>query len=111
MPRPSASFKALRTLLAIVALTLVAPGGAKALAAPGPSISALRAAGASEIQDIFIRAPEGAPDGQPLQVLIALHGMGGKGADFGEALASQADAHGWLIVAPTISYGDWTDPD
>jgi pimeloyl-ACP methyl ester carboxylesterase len=42
--------------------------------------------------------------------LIALHGMGGNGVDFGNSLASQADAHGWLIVAPTIGYGDWTDP-
>lgn len=45
-----------------------------------------------------------------MQVLIAVHGMGGNGADFGNALASQADSHGWLIVAPTINYGDWTDP-
>jgi pimeloyl-ACP methyl ester carboxylesterase len=36
--------------------------------------------------------------------------MGANGADFGGALASQADQHGWLIVAPTINYGDWTDP-
>jgi predicted esterase len=43
-------------------------------------------------------------------VLIALHGMGGNGPDFANAIAGQADAHGWLIVAPTIAYGDWTDP-
>jgi pimeloyl-ACP methyl ester carboxylesterase len=49
-------------------------------------------------------------DGQPIQVLVALHGMGGNGTDFGNALASQADAHGWLIVAPSITYGDWTNP-
>jgi pimeloyl-ACP methyl ester carboxylesterase len=36
--------------------------------------------------------------------------MGGNGRDFGEALASEADQYGWLIVAPTINYGDWTDP-
>ena len=27
------------------------------------------------------------------------------------ALDQQADANGWLIVAPTIKYGDWTNPD
>jgi hypothetical protein len=32
--------------------------------------------------------------------------MGGNGADFANALAGQADAHGWLTVAPTIGYGD-----
>jgi len=70
----------------------------------------LRAVGATEVQNVFIRPPVGAPEDRPLQVLIALHGMGGNGADFGSALASQADAHGWLIVAPTFNYGDWTDP-
>jgi len=99
-----------RALLVIVALTLVAPGAPQALAAPGPTLTALRAVGAREVRDIFIRTPVGAPDGEPLQVLVALHGMGGSGADFGTALASQADAHGWLIVAPTFNYGDWTDP-
>jgi poly(3-hydroxybutyrate) depolymerase len=107
---PGLSLSKLGTLLILVALTLLAPGGAKALAAPGPSLSALRAVGAAEVQNVFIRAPQNVPDGQPLQVLFALHGMGGNGADFGGALASQADAHGWLIVAPTIKYGDWTDP-
>jgi len=106
------SLSKIRSLLVIVALTLLAPGGANALAAPGPSIAALRAVGAAEVQDVFVRAPVAAPAdlNQPLQVLFALHGMGGNGADFGSALAKQADAHGWLIVAPTIGYGDWTDP-
>jgi pimeloyl-ACP methyl ester carboxylesterase len=103
-------FSKLRALLVIVVLTLLAPGGAKALAAPGPTLVALRAVGAREVRDVFVRAPVGAPLDQPLQVLIALHGMGGNGTDFANALASQADAHGWLIVAPTIGYGDWTDP-
>ena len=103
-------FLRLRPLLAIVALTLLAPGGAKAFAAQGPSVATLRLAGAAEVGDVFVRAPRGVPTDQPLQVLIALHGMGGNGADFGGSLASAADQHGWLIVAPTINYGDWTDP-
>ena len=101
----------LRPLAAIFALILLAPGGQQAFAAQGPSLASLRIAGAAEIQDVFIRAPRNVSSSEPLQVLIALHGMGGNGADFGGALASQADAQGWLIVAPTISYGDWTDPN
>jgi len=97
-------------VLALVALLMLAQAPTQVLAAPWPSLSALRAVGAAEIQSIYVRAPENVPEGQPLRALIALHGMGGNGADFGGALASQADAHGWLIVAPTISYGDWTDP-
>src|SRR5579859_584098 len=108
MPRMTLS--KLRSLFIVAALTLLAPGGAQALAAPGPTLIALRAVGAAEVQDVFIRAPVGAPADQPLQVLFALHGMGGNGTDFGGALAAQADEHGWLIVAPTFKYGDWTDP-
>jgi pimeloyl-ACP methyl ester carboxylesterase len=74
-------------------------------------VTALRALGASEVQDVYIRPPQGALADQPVQVMVALHGMGGNGHDFAEALAAQADRYGWLIVAPTIRYGDWTDPD
>jgi pimeloyl-ACP methyl ester carboxylesterase len=98
-----------RTLVAVTCLALLSPG-ARAFAASGPTLASLRTAGASQVRDVYVRSPESAPDG-PLQVLVALHGMGGNGNDFGGALASQADAHGWLIVAPTIAYGDWTDPN
>ncbi len=75
---------------AIAALTLLAPGGARrAFAAQGPPSPRCARRGAAEIKDIFIRAPQASPDGEPLQVLIALHGMGGKGTDFGNALASK----------------------
>jgi len=77
-------------------------------------MASLRQAGAAEVQDVYVRLPATrASDAvaQPLQVLVALHGMGGNGTDFGNALAAQADANNWLLVAPTIKYGDWTNPD
>jgi pimeloyl-ACP methyl ester carboxylesterase len=104
-------FARLRPLAILVALTVLVPGSGRAFAAPGPSFATLRSAGASEVKAVFVRPPRTAPAGQPLQVLVALHGMGGNGSDFGNALAEQADAHGWLIVAPTIAYGDWTRPE
>jgi len=108
LPRPSLA--RLRTLIVLAVIFVLAPGGAQALAAQGPTFAALRATGAAEVQGVFVRPPQGAEDGQPLQVVIALHGMGGNGRDFGGALAAEADARGWLIVAPTIKYGDWTNP-
>src|SRR4051812_40409922 len=61
------------------------------------------------IRSVFLRAPRGGTiPGKPLQVLLALHGMGGNGADFSKDLFEQADRYGWLLVAPTIDYGDWT---
>jgi pimeloyl-ACP methyl ester carboxylesterase len=53
----------------------------------------------------------GTVPGKPLQVLLALHGMGSNGDDFSKDLIEQADRYGWLLVAPTIDYGDWTKPD
>jgi pimeloyl-ACP methyl ester carboxylesterase len=108
MLRPSL-FTRLLSLIPILGLALVAPG-ARAFAAQGPTLSALRASGAAEVSDVFVRLPQSNPSA-PLQVLVALHGMGGNGNDFGSALEQQADANGWLIVAPTINYGDWTNPD
>ena len=37
--------------------------------------------------------------------------MGGNGESFARELTEQADRYGWLIVAPTIDYGDWRDPN
>jgi pimeloyl-ACP methyl ester carboxylesterase len=63
------------------------------------------------IRSVFLRAPQRAtPTQAPVQVLVVLHGMGGNGPDFASDLFDQADKNGWLIVAPTIGYGDWTNP-
>src|SRR5437763_8181344 len=73
-------------LLAFAALTVLAPGNNKVMAAPGPTITSLRTAGAREIRGVYVRPPQPrAPGDQPMQVLIALHGMGGNGLDFGSA--------------------------
>jgi pimeloyl-ACP methyl ester carboxylesterase len=98
-----------RLFALLVSLAMLVPRSALAFAT-GPSTDALRADGASEVQDVYMRPPRYTASAKPLQVIIALHGMGGNGQDFGDALASEADQYGWLIVAPTINYGDWTDP-
>jgi pimeloyl-ACP methyl ester carboxylesterase len=91
-----------------VAATVVWVPGPPALAAP-PVNSALVG---TQIRSVFLRTPQrGAVPGKPLQVLVALHGMGGNGEDFSRDLFEQADHYGWLIVAPTIDYGDWTKPE
>jgi pimeloyl-ACP methyl ester carboxylesterase len=89
-------------LSAIVAL--LAPAGVSASA-----ITELQAAGASEVKNVYVRMP-GTADQQPLQVIVALHGMGGNGPDFAAPLAAMADQNRWIVVGPTITYGDWTDP-
>jgi pimeloyl-ACP methyl ester carboxylesterase len=41
---------------------------------------------------------------------MVLHGMGASGEEFSRDFFAQADRYGWLIVAPTIDFGDWTRP-
>ncbi len=43
--------------------------------------------------------------------VIALHGMGQKGDAFGGQLMPFAQARNWVIIAPTLDYGDWREPE
>ncbi len=63
------------------------------------------------VRSVWVRAPDGVRRGDALRVLVALHGMGGNGPDFAGDLVSEADRNGWLLIAPTIDYGDWRDPN
>jgi pimeloyl-ACP methyl ester carboxylesterase len=89
------------------ALAVVSTASAPALAAPGTAA----AFAGTQIRSIFVRLPQaGTVPGRPVQVLMALHGMGGAGDLFAADLFEQADRYGWMIVAPTIDFGDWTNP-
>ncbi len=93
-------------LMLILAATLLWPATASIAASPGTT----GALAGTPIRSVFLRAPRGGTlPGKPVQVLLALHGMGGNGEDFSKELVEQADRYGWLIVAPTIAYGDWTN--
>jgi pimeloyl-ACP methyl ester carboxylesterase len=83
----------------------------RAAASPGVAVSPLVG---TPIRSVYVRSPRGAPLSsrkEPVQVLLVLHGMGGNGEDFSRDLIESADHYGWLIVAPTIDYGDWTNPN
>src|SRR5262249_48655514 len=77
----------------------------------GASPVATAALAGTPIKSVYVRAASGANPKTPQQVLVALHGMGGNGEVFGRDLVEQADQYGWLLVAPTIEYGDWKDPN
>jgi pimeloyl-ACP methyl ester carboxylesterase len=96
-----------RACVCLVGLIIVAAGGALPAGA-GTETDA--AAGALEVQSVYVHIPQVVPTDRPLRVLVALHGMGGNGQDFSQNLLSISDTNGWLLVAPTINYGDWTDP-
>jgi pimeloyl-ACP methyl ester carboxylesterase len=63
------------------------------------------------VSSVFVRFPQTDPTtARPLRVLVAFHGIGGDGATFASDLTAAADQNGWVLVAPTIAYGDWMDP-
>src|SRR5260370_23890093 len=97
-----------RLWLGLVLATIAAWLAVLPVSASRAGISALAD---TPIRSMYVRAPHGAAAGKPLQVLLALHGMGGNGEDFARDLTEQADQHGWLLVAPTIQYADWTNPN
>ena len=82
----------------------VLSGGTAAAARVAP-------AGTADSAAPFTYVPTKAAAAQPLQVVIALHGVGGAGKDFAAPLVQEAERNGWLLVAPTFAYGDWHNPD
>lgn len=91
----------------VLAISLIWTVHAPALAASGASVIL-----GTPIKSVFVRLPRGGTiPGKPVQVLVALHGMSSNGEDFSRDLFATADTYGWLIVAPTIDYGDWTKPE
>ena len=94
------------TLAPAVAAPAPRPGSAKGepsrptpLVAPGSNLV---------IDDYFVHVPP-VITGR-LEVLVALHGMGGAGPAFGETILGRADRERWVVVAPHFAYGDWRDP-
>ena len=49
--------------------------------------------------------------GQPVKLIVVLHGMGGGGADMAEMLGPLAAQQNWAILAPTMPYRDYRDPE
>jgi pimeloyl-ACP methyl ester carboxylesterase len=80
-----------------------------AVALFAPAVLAAEPAAAA-VPSVFLRTPRDVAPGTPLQVLVALHGMGGTGDQIAGRVLAEAERNHWLLVAPTINYGDWTDP-
>ena len=60
--------------------------------------------------ELDVHVPPQANAGQPLRVLVVLHGMGGSGEVFSQSLVGEAERNGWVLVAPTFQYHDYLDP-
>lgn len=92
------------------ALLALSACGAKPLALAALPSTPNPAPGPVAAPSYFLYVPPGLPADQPVRLIIALHGMGGSGQDFGQAFVPSARAHGWILAAPTFQYGDWQNP-
>ncbi|MGE3272174.1 MAG: OpgC domain-containing protein [Chloroflexota bacterium] len=55
--------------------------------------------------------PPDVPADQPITVLLVLHGEHETGPDAAEPLLDAAAQNHWAVIAPTLAYGDWADPE
>ena len=60
--------------------------------------------------ELYVHLPPQAHSRQPLRIFLALHGMGNRGEAFSQNLIKIAEANNWVLVAPTLPYGDYFDP-
>jgi predicted esterase len=77
--------------------------------AAAPAVA--QAGAVQPLADWSLYLPPDAANRQPLQILVALHGMGGNGPDFAKPLLPVAEQHGWAVLAPTMPYRDYRDPE
>jgi pimeloyl-ACP methyl ester carboxylesterase len=66
---------------------------------------------AAEPLPSFTFVPPPAPAGQPVRLMVVLHGMGGSGADMAAMMGPLAAQRNWAILAPTMPYRDYRDPE
>ncbi len=86
-----------------------APPAAVAPPAAPPAAPLVEPGAELTIGDFFVHIPPAFSE--RMRVIVALHGMGGRGSDFCQMLLARADREGWVVVAPTFAYGDWRDPN
>ncbi|MDP8921927.1 MAG: hypothetical protein M3O34_03520 [Chloroflexota bacterium] len=75
-----------------------------------PTVPAARSIAAAPLTDYAFYPPT-ATGTQPVRLLVVLHGMGGSGPDMATGLLSLAQAQGWAVLAPTMPYRDFRDPE
>ena len=66
---------------------------------------------AAEPLPTYTFVPPPAANGQPVRLVVALHGMGDNGANMAAMLGPMAAQNGWALLAPTMPYRDYRDPE
>lgn len=95
--------------LAALVYTHVTPTSAEAALAPA-AVSSVNAVAADPLPT-YTFVPPTRRINQPVRLLVALHGMGDNGTNMAAMLGAQAAAQGWALLAPTMPYQDYRDPE
>jgi predicted esterase len=66
---------------------------------------------AAEPLPTYTFVPPPAPGGQPIRLMVVLHGMGGSAADMAALMGPLAAQQNWAILAPQMPYRDYRDPE
>jgi pimeloyl-ACP methyl ester carboxylesterase len=108
------------SFIAAIALVLLAEPleGARSAFAPGIaeplSGVAARSAEASvapALPTFAIHVASTIDRSKPVPVLVALHGFGSNGQEMIAPFVPEAERLGWIVVAPTLNYRNWMDPE
>src|SRR5215213_2444220 len=108
------------SIVAAIILVLVAEPleGARAAFAPGIAepLSGIaprsaEASVAAALPPFAIHVASTLDKSRPAPVLVVLHGFGSSGQEMIAPFVSEAERLGWIVVAPTFNYRDWTDPE
>jgi predicted esterase len=59
----------------------------------------------------YVFLPPPSTTNGPVRLIVLLHGMGGSGADMAAMLGPLAAQHNWAVLAPTLPYRDYRDPE
>jgi hypothetical protein len=104
-PRQRAALLSISSLLFVVAVGTAIVAGPVRASRPANPAAPLADAG------LLRYVPPGAVADQPLTVLLVLHGDNQTGPDVARPLLDAAAQQHWAVVAPTLAYGNWNDPE
>ena len=91
-------------LLVLAATTVLVAGPVRASRSADPTDLAVDAG-------LLRYVPQDAAPDRPLTVLLVLHDADTTGPEAARPLLVPASQNGWAIIAPTLAYGDWSDPE
>ncbi len=108
------------SIVAAITLVLLAEPleGARAAFAPGIAEPlngiaprSAQASVAAALPPIAVHVASSLDQSRPAPVLVVLHGFGSSGQEMIAPFVAEAERLGWIVVAPTFNYRDWTDPE